>query len=266
MSAAELAPYLERPLAPPDPAIARAVASGPMDPAQALALSELDRLLDPTPVPVETGWCTLADGVGYVAVWTAMPDVTPAMVDWWFDWHPREPVRYRAWHPLAHRSNSLDPPAVAGAKAHWGAVHHPVEDIGAGTMRARIAFKRPTEMGMSTDALNLPAVATVVCGYAGEDTRRVRHTVMFHVFLRAGAGVALRSRFWIGAAIRPYGPLGAAGERVLNNRVLRRVIVPAGVPRALARHCCEEYANLAVLLPELYGRFGPALGGAPPGR
>jgi hypothetical protein len=33
--------------------------------------------------------------------------------------------------------------------------------------------------------------------------------------------------------------------------------MPSGVAPALARHCAEEYGNLAALLPELYRRFGP---------
>jgi hypothetical protein len=32
--------------------------------------------------PVETGWCTLEDGTGYVAVRTHMAGVTAAMIDW----------------------------------------------------------------------------------------------------------------------------------------------------------------------------------------
>ncbi len=258
----ELDAYLERPLAPVDPEMAAAVAAGPMDPAAALGLGNLDRLLDPTPIAVETGWCTLDDGVGYVAVRTPMPHVRTEMVDWWFDWHPREPIRYRIWHPAAHRSNSVELPSVPGRKAHWGTVHHPVEDIGVGVVHARIAFKRPTELGMSVDE---PDGATIVGGYAGDDRRRMQHTVMVHVFLKDGDGVLLRSRFWIGAAIRPFGPLAPLG-RAMNNRLVRRAVIPADVPRALATHCTEEYANLAALLPELYERFGPASGQSPAAR
>jgi hypothetical protein len=206
----------------------------------------------------ETGWCSLPDGVGYVAVRTEMPAVSAEMVDWWFDWHPRETLRYRIWHPSAHIENSIESPTKTRRKAHWGAVHHPVEDVGIGIVRARIAFHAPSEMGMSTDALDLPDVATIVCGYAGDDSRRVRHTPMFHVFLREGDGVVLRSRFWLGAALRPYGPLATLGEHILNRRLVRRLALPAALPRALAEHCAEEYANLAVLLPELYARFGPS--------
>ncbi len=246
--------YLERPLTPVDASTAAAVADGPMDPSAALGRTDLDRLLDPRPLAVETGWCTLADGVGYIAVRTAMPGVSTQMIDWWFDWHPREPIRYRIWHPPAHRSNSVEEPAPGASKAHWGAVHHPVEDIGRGTIHARIAFRRPTELGMSSD---LPPRATVIGGYAGDDRRRMQHTLMVHVFIEQGDGVLLRSRFWIGAAIRPYGRMGGAGAPLLNNRTVRRAMIPDGTTRALAGHCTEEYANLAVLLPELYERFGP---------
>lgn len=257
MSESGLDHYLSRPLSPADPQTLAAIARGPIPPADALPFSRLDRLLDPASLTVETGWCTLSDGVGYVGVRTPMPDVTAEMVEWWFDWHPRDAIRYRIWHPRAHAENSLEPPASPGLKAHWGAVHHPVEDVGTGMVHARIAFKRPIELGFSTDALDDPAVATIVCGEVGDDRRRVRHSAMAHVFLRSGDGVVLRSHFWLGALTRPYLPALLAGPaaRVLNNRAVRAVALPAGLPRALSDHCAEEYGNLATLLPELYGRY-----------
>lgn len=254
----ELEAYLARPLSPPDPAVIAALERGPIDAADALSLADLDRLLDPAPLAVESGWCTLPDGVGYIAVRTAMPAVDAEMVDWWFDWHPRDPLRYRIWHPLAHSDNSVQAPARRGAKAHWGAVHHPVEDVGTGTVHARISFVSPSRLGFSGDVLDDPAVATIVCAEVGDGRLRLRHTVMAHVFLTAGVGVVLRSHFWLGATIRPHlpSPLAGLGERALNRPVVRRAALPDGLPAALAGHCAEEYANLATLLPELYGRYG----------
>jgi phloretin hydrolase len=253
----DLAAYLDRPLTPPAADVIAAIDAGPIAPGDALPLSALDRLLDPAPLAADTGWCVLPDGVAYVAVRTAMPEVTGEMVDWWFDWHPEDPVRYRVWHPRAHHGNAVERPATPGAKAHWGTVHHPVEDVGVGLVHARIGFVAPTELGFSTDALDLPAVATVVCGYAGDDRRRLRHTPMAHVFLRDGDGVTLRSRFWLGAAIRPYlpDPPATLAARLLNRRAVRERALPRGLPEALARHCAEEYANLAALLPELHARY-----------
>ncbi len=259
MSGHPLEPYLARPMTPPGAEALKAVESGALQPDQALALDELDRLLDPGDPAGAPGWCTLPDGCGYVSIDTPMPGVTGEMVDWWFDWHPREPIRYRIWHPRAHVSNAVEMPHTAGAKAHWGTVHHPVEDVGIGMVRARIGFLAPSAMGFSSDALEDARVATIVCGYVGDDTRRMRHTAMAHVFLADGDGVLLRSRFWLGAAMRPYapGPLAAAGERLLNRPGIRSRVLPRRLPQALSRHCAEEYANLAALLGELYGRFGP---------
>lgn len=252
--------YLARPLAPADPAVLAAIAAGPVDPGQALGLSAIDRLRDPRPLALETGWCTLPDGVRFVAVRTPMPGVSAAMVDWWFDWHPREPLRYRIWHPQAHSDNSLDPAPERYAKAHWGAVHHPVEDVGTGTVHARIAFVPPRELGFASDALGDPDVGTIVCGWVGDDRRRLRHSAMAHVFLRDGDGLVLRSHFWLGAAIRPYlpAPLAAPAVAALNRRAVRDLALPRNLAPALARHCAEEYANLASLLPELHERFAQA--------
>ena len=258
MSDAHLESLLDRPLAAPDREAVAAIAAGPIDPALALGRDELDRLLDPAPLEVETGWCTLPDGVGYVAARTAMPGVSAEMVDWWFDWHPREPIRYRVWHPLAHFSNSVEPPpGPPPPKPFWGATHHPVEDVGVGVAHARISFLRPTELGFPTDALDDPRVATIVGGHVGDDRRRSRHSLMVHVFGADGDGVVLRSRFWFGALMRPYlpGPLAAAAEPLLNTGFARRRLLPADLPRAVAAHCIEEYANLAELLPDLYERY-----------
>ena len=182
------------------------------------------RAARPGPISGECGWCVLPDGCGYVAMRTEMPGVTGEMVDWWFDWHPRDPIRYRIWHPLAHESNSVEPPAEVGEKPYWGTVHHPVEDIGIGTVHARIAFHDPEVLGFAAGALVQPDVAAIVGGFAGDDRRRMQHTKMIHVFLRQNGGVVLRSRFWLGAAIRPYAPRPLAGPaaRLLNRPAVRR--------------------------------------------
>ncbi len=231
-----------------------------IDQADALAESELDRLLDPASLPAERGWCWLPDGVGYVASRVEMPGVTGEMIDWWFDWHPDDPDRYRLWHP-GHQDIAIERPTEAQAKPHWGTTHHPVEDVGIGMTHVRIEFLCPEDLGFSGAALERPGVAAIVGGFAGDDGKRSRHTLMVHVWLEApGGGTVLRSRFWIGSKLRPYfpAPLAVPAAWLINRRAFRRMLIPRGAPAALAAHCVEEYTNLAGFLPDLYAREASA--------
>jgi hypothetical protein len=248
---------LARPMTPPRADVLAAIEAGPIAARDALPIAHLDRLLDPAPLSAETGWCTLPDGVAYAAVRTEMPGVTGEMIDWWFDWHQRDPLRYQAWFPGAHADISWDPPSVEGAKAHWNAVHHPVEDVGLGMDLLWIAFLAPTDLGFSTDALDDSNVATIVAGRVGDRRRRVQHTLMAHVFLNSDEGLVQRSRFWIGAVLRPNGPpfLADAAGRLINRPTVRRRMLPPHTGRVMADHCAREYANLSALLPELFAEF-----------
>jgi hypothetical protein len=54
----DLAGYLARPLTPPAAEVAKAIERGPINSGAALPLADAERLLDPSPLPVETGWCS----------------------------------------------------------------------------------------------------------------------------------------------------------------------------------------------------------------
>ena len=204
---ANLLRYLSRPMTPPREDVQIAIEQGPIALADALPRSDLDRLLDPTPFAVETGWCTLADGTGYVAVRTPMPGVTSAMVEWWFVWNSLEPIRYQVWFPGAHDwTHQEEKGGAPPAKRHWGIVNSPVEDIGLGMSSLRIEFAPPSRLGFSTDAVDDKRVGTIIAGLVGDVTAHLQHTLMIHVFLNAADGLVLRSRFYVGGALRPYAP------------------------------------------------------------
>ena len=242
----------------PDPAVLAALRE-PIDPADALRPSEMDRLLDPAPLEVENGWCWMPGHVGYVAVRTPMPGHTAQMWDWWFDWHPREARRYRAWYPDAHFGTRFEAPSAPAAKPFWGATHYPDEDVGVGREVVRIEFLRPSEYGFSTDALDDPRVGTIVGGYGGSPSRHMRAAVMTHVLLDDGDGLVLRSRFWLGHGLRPDlpGRLGDLAGALLDRPLVRRLALPERLPAALADHCAREYSRLSAILPALYERYGP---------
>lgn len=58
----------------------------PMDLALALRAtsSDLNRLIEPGYQEVETGYCALPDGSGYVTSLTRFPGATAEMFRWWF--------------------------------------------------------------------------------------------------------------------------------------------------------------------------------------
>ncbi|HTY95410.1 MAG TPA: hypothetical protein VMB91_00065 [Solirubrobacteraceae bacterium] len=248
--------FFERPLAPPEDAVLRAL-QRPIAVHQALPLADKDRLLDPAPMRAETGWCVMGDGVGYVAVRTPMPGTSAAMWDWWFDWQRRDPRRYRVWYPPAHFGITYIPSAVPRAKPYWGAIHYPDEDIGMGREVLRIDFMSPSELGFCSDALARPHVGTIVGGLTGSPKRHLQHSVMTHVFLEESDGLVLRSRFWIGSVLRPYirGAAGDALGRVINRRAVRMRLPFRRAAEKLAHHCAAEYARLAPMLPDIYERF-----------
>ena len=132
------------------------------------------------------------------------------------------------------------------------------------TRGSRSARRR--ELGFSTDALDDPRVGTIVCGLVGDDRLHVRHSVMAHVWLRDGDGLVLRSRFWLGAVLRPDlpGPLGAAGARAAQPAGRRAAArcPPAsrGSSRATAprstrtsRRCCRSCTRGTPLAPRHSG-------------
>jgi DAPG hydrolase PhiG domain len=252
---------LERPMSAPAEDVLRAIEAGPMDPADALPASAPERLLEPGELPAETGWCRLADGCGYTAVRTPMPGVDGEMLDWWFEWHPHDPLRYRVWYPGAHADISFEPapaaPAESTAKPYWNTFNGPLEDIGLGMQRLRIRFLDPVEFGFPEHALRDPSVATIVCGVVGDERRRAWHTRLCHFARRTPDGVELRSRFWLGAELRLFSASALASpvNRVLSSAAVRRRLVPRRAPLAMARHCAAEFANLASLLPQLYGEY-----------
>ncbi|MDO8628976.1 MAG: hypothetical protein Q7R41_00650 [Phycisphaerales bacterium] len=254
----ELDEFLTRPNAAVADDVANSLGGGPIDPHTQLSVDEPARLLDPGYLDVENGFCTNRDGSGFVAVLTQMPGVTAEMIDWWFDWHPHDPMRYRIWFPAEHFDISFEPAVNPGAKPFQNTIHRPIEDVGLGKSRIRIEFVEPEAFGFPSGDFPGSVCSTIICGYAGDDKLKVRHTRMCHIVRDVAGGVELRSRFWIGTPMSLYSnsPIARPVNRILNTKFVRSRAVPARAPKALAHHCAQEYVNLAAILPELWNRYG----------
>ena len=245
--------------APPPPERLAAM-ERPVDPANALPIENINDLLNPGYLEVESGWCILPNGAGYVANRTPMPGVTVDMVNWWMAWHSLEDLRYKLWYPPAHFAISLsdrDRAKVLDSNRPMtlrfqGLTHFVIEDIGGpSTEELAISFKTPEEVGFDMSRFHSPNVGTIVS--ANGTTRMLNPppgapnfktpAFMLHFIREIPGGIEYRTRFWL-------------GYHVLNKQPVfllpQGVWIPEFVPRGLALHNVHEYANLASFLPRLY--------------
>jgi hypothetical protein len=251
--------YYREPV-PPDPAHL-AMMDAPCDPAKALFPGQMNDLLNPGDLEVETGWCSLPNGAGFIANRNVYKDVTPEMIDWWFAWHPLEDLRYRLWYPPQHAGISLDPesrkkvldPDIPIPEKNRGVTHHVTENCNCGMERIDITFLSPADFGFDMTRWKEPYVSTFAGGFGwSSPVENTGHAVkapslMCHIFRRTPDGLEQRTRFWMG-----YRMSGGKPELVLPPGIA----VPAKAVQGLARHNVAEFSNLAVLLPEIYREFG----------
>ncbi len=230
------------------------------DPADALLFKSLNDMLKADDLPMEIGHCRMPNGSFFVAVQTPMPKLTAKMINWWFDWHPKESLRYRIWFPETHFGISFEdnPNKQPGDLPHWHTTHHPIEDIGIGKEEISIHFLPPAEFGFDTSRFENAGVETVICGLVGSKSNRAKQVVqMCHVVQRTENGLTMRSRFWMGNDIIFLPFLGSKLlGKIANTRFARLRLMPDKTGYVMAMHCAQEYANLAQILPELYARFG----------
>lgn len=230
----------------------RAVANSPMaEPLLPPMAEAIGSILD---AEVQNGFTVTSGGAIHVNLVTEMPDVTPAMIDWWFGWHSDSPERYKLWHPRAHvhaQWAAQPPPGTTGRARYVGFTSEVDEYLGSAMLRGAIQFRRPEELGLSDAAVSAGADATAVCARVGLVDVPVDMGYLAHHVAAAPGGSVMRSRFWIGGPnIAARGPALRAVAPVAR-RVVRLTELDA---RALLVHCSQEMTHLASLLPALYAQ------------
>jgi hypothetical protein len=255
--------YYQRPVAPPNPKLIEILNKGPMEPAKALPFERLNDLLDPGYHEVETGYCILENGAGYVAVNNVFPGCTVEMMQWWFAWHAAGPgLRYAIWFPPGHvtiavndsdRAKLLDPNVPLEEKSR-NVDHFVVEDVGGGAEDIVISFLDPQTIGFDMGRFHKPNVAAVFGGFGIAEQRQGRvgksPSIMVHFCREIEGGVEFRTRFWMGYRINQ-----GKGMCVLPPWVR----LPIEAPMGLAYHNVMEYSNLASFLPQIYAEEGPGI-------
>lgn len=224
----------------------------------AILLPDIDQaasnLFGADPV-LEDGFVLTGDGGMRVSVRTAMPGVTPAMVDWWFGWHGDAAAKYKLWHPQAHVHvgwRETPPPRVSGRALYVGQTSIVDEYIGSDLVRGAIRFVPPTTLGFTDKSLEDDSRATIVCARIGLGDAPIDIGFLAHHVRAVPGGSEMRSRFWMGGR-------HVAGRNLIGGMaasVARRVLsVTESDARALMVHCAQEMPHLAKFLPELVGEF-----------
>ncbi|NJN35549.1 MAG: hypothetical protein HC817_16120, partial [Saprospiraceae bacterium] len=95
--------YFEENMKPIPPHVVQALRLSPFRAASLHPLSHIAVLQNEGNLEVENGYTLEEDGSIRIAILTEMPNVTPAMWDWWFGWHGCMANRYKLWHPKSHK-------------------------------------------------------------------------------------------------------------------------------------------------------------------
>ena len=173
---------------------------------------------------LENGLGISADGCLHVAIRTDLPDVTPAMIDWWFGWHSAEPQRYKLWHPRAHvyaAWQDVETQELAAQKdADVGRVSLVDEYLGSTLTHAAIGFVPPKTLGFDEALLADAQKHTVIAARVSLARKPAGCRVSGSPCPQGARRFEMRSRFWLGG---PYAAVQAANRRVqIPSAVSRR--------------------------------------------
>lgn len=218
----------------------------------ALPIQKAKDLLKDGYLDAETGYCVLEDGSGFVATKVFMKDVTPAMIDWWFNWHPLKHLRYMIWCPVAHagiRAQNpyahLDQTYIPLEKRNIGRVHYPTEGFRIDSaMDLEIAFHNPSVLGISQEMIDQSSLATFQIATCTNLVPRIPVNLFFHAIRKVDGGIEFRSRYWLKYTVKN-------GAFVQNKTPLPKSLI-LSLSRNNCIHSLTEYNNLASFLPELY--------------
>lgn len=228
------------------------VNKGAIDPEKALPLQERDKMMDLGYLDTETGYTLMSDKSGFAATLVKMPGVTPEMLDWWFNWHPLEGLRYALWCPVAHsgitvkdKEKHLDSSGTPLRERNYGGVHYPVEGFNIKQADVlRIEFFSPKDFGLDLNKFKEPNISRAYLANVIVDKNNMAINTFFHAVREVEGGVEFRSRYWLGYSM-------VDGVLVRKNK-----FVPKKIMRHMARNNCihslTEYNNLASFLPQLY--------------
>jgi len=189
-----------------------------------LPVEEINQLLEPGYMSIETGYYRLPNGYMHVRVLTRMPRCKGKMVDWWFG-YIKDTETYKMWHPKDHLFFEWDDKWSPG---HYIGASHTVEElVGGQLLKVRIHFYDPAE-SFDGPRFEKAKVGAAICARV-YNLQGVPDGHLIHFVRDTDFGCEMRSRFWLFQA-------------------------PDIAGLGMMTHCMQEMGNLADFLPDLYAK------------
>lgn len=215
-----------------------------------MRLDEVDALLSPHPLALETGVERLPGGVLHVAVRTDMHGCDGEMFEWWFRSRP-DTRHYVWWHPRDHVSSRWE--GDLRDDTHVGSMHVVQERLSDDEVHDLVIQFRPPQEFFEPEryaqARGASAVTAAVLGRVGfghdaprDEQGRVMGGRLLHVGRDVEWGLVMRSHFYLGQDLPARGLSAAEVEAQ----------VPTSLGFSLLQHAYNEFTYLSRFLPSLW--------------
>lgn len=247
------AKYWNPEMAPLPQHVVDALENGPQASLLLPALDHVAELSDSGYQAMENGYGLDDNGAAVISILTKMPNVTPAMWDWWFAWHGSDTRRYKLWNPSAHmyagwKDGLTSNPGKSDRDGYQNRVSFIDEYVGSTKMSLALHFVQPEAMGFDPKKLADPNEATVICGRVGLSEAPIDSGYLIHYIRKTKDGAEMRSRFWLGGKyITPR-----AGSKLPADAAQRNDAATLWQAYSLLVHCSKEMNHLARFLPDIY--------------
>jgi hypothetical protein len=211
-----------------------------------MRFSEINDLLNPGYLNIESGVVDHVDGFKTVCAFTRMPACKAKMVEWWFSWLGGT-EQYKWWHPRDHLFSDWEgrTPGTHIGSSHL--VHEYLAGSDGPIFKLRINFRDPSEFFDKNKYAKLNGAA--ICARIGSLEAPVNLGRMTHFVRNTDTGCEMRSRFFLGHVESRDPKLIFDEDQV---KAIRAEKVTSDLAKRLHQHATEEMGYLADLLPVMY--------------
>lgn len=245
--------YMDEEVWIPDAAVIKTLRQRGED-SRVLEFDDRCKIMDDNFIPEAPAVYYSKDGGLVVSSVVETPDITKEMAEWWFAWHPLDPLRYAIWDPQDHhgitisdegRKKLLDSSIPMGQRI-WDVPNHVKESFnGEKPADLTINFQNPLLFGYEREKLGTDNCLAIICMNDTLKKGPINVPVFATEILRKGPNGKniWVSHWWIGC--------GFKDNQVYKKKVPFRKMV-FQYSSGLVVHNKIEMTHLNKILPSVY--------------